>query len=208
VLGTLRDPVAPNKGRAKPIRNHLDRRGYSWQLAFVLFGDVFVGRISEQGLQDESRMAVYNITIGSILVCRGRASAMATFQDVFPLYRDRSISVQGRWTMAHSTYWRFFRAGGDLWVDAAAQRRLLVFQNMKGGVGQASQRHGALCGGGNALFPDCLHSVVDFSPADSGHRSDLCCFFWGAGVGQSFSSRVFGEWTSVPIINFEVCSRA
>src|SRR6185437_15142289 len=58
---------------------------------FVVFGDVLFGKIARQGFQDESRIAAYTITIGSILNAPLLGYGYGTFADVFPMFRDQSV---------------------------------------------------------------------------------------------------------------------
>src|SRR5262249_24073875 len=77
--------------------------------ALVAFGDPFVTGLVERGIGDAGRMAVYLITLGSILDAPLQGHGYGTFADVFPMYRDRSIPVQGAWLQAHDTYLEVFQ---------------------------------------------------------------------------------------------------
>ena len=64
---------------------------------FLAFGDVVAGKITQEGFGDESRMAVYMITIRSILNAPLLGYGYGTFADVFPMFRDQSVSTWGKW---------------------------------------------------------------------------------------------------------------
>src|SRR5262249_48772390 len=71
---------------------------------FLFFGDLVLGKISQRGFGDESRMAVHIITIRSILAAPLIGYGYGTFADVFPMFRDQSVSTSGQWQLAHNTY--------------------------------------------------------------------------------------------------------
>ena len=70
----------------------------------LLFGDRIAGRISETGLTDAGRLAVYVIILHSLFDTMYIGFGYGTFADVFPMYRDQSISTSGVWDMAHNSY--------------------------------------------------------------------------------------------------------
>jgi O-antigen ligase len=75
---------------------------------FLAFGDAFLGRMAEQGMGNENRMSLYRIIMGAIGHSPVSGFGYGTFADVFPLYRDRSMSVHGKWVTAHDTYLEVF----------------------------------------------------------------------------------------------------
>ena len=60
--------------------------------------------MAQVGLADASRLAVYMIIAHSLLDAPFLGFGYGTFADVFPMYRDQSISPLGVWDMAHNTY--------------------------------------------------------------------------------------------------------
>ena len=76
------------------------------------FGDVLVGKITEFGFHDNSRMAVYMIAMRSILGAPLLGYGYGTFADVFPMFRDQSVGTLGKWEMAHNTYLEVFQGLG------------------------------------------------------------------------------------------------
>lgn len=108
--------VALTIGRSR--RSAVDQRDVIVFVAFVVaaifvgFGDAFLGKIGRQGFVDESRMAIYALTVRSILDSPLLGYGYGTFADVFPMFRDRSIDITGVWTMAHNTYLEIFQGLG------------------------------------------------------------------------------------------------
>src|SRR6185295_8165122 len=70
----------------------------------LVSGDVVLGKIRQAGLGDDNRIAVYLITLRSILNAPLVGYGYGTFADVFPMFRDQSVSTAGKWVMAHDTY--------------------------------------------------------------------------------------------------------
>src|SRR5262249_46041214 len=59
--------------------------------AFLVFGDLVVGKITQHGFSDAGRPAVYTITARSILGAPLLGYGYGTFADVFPMFRDHSV---------------------------------------------------------------------------------------------------------------------
>ena len=81
-------------------------------LIFLAFGDRFFGKITEAGLSDSDRMAVYIIVLRSIIDAPLLGYGYGTFIDVFPMFRDRSLNLEGGWDQAHNTYLELFQGLG------------------------------------------------------------------------------------------------
>ena len=81
---------------------------------FLAFGDALLGKITNQGLRDASRMSVYIITMRSILAAPLSGYGYPTFADVFPMFRDQSVSTFHKWYLAHNTYLEVFQGLGLL----------------------------------------------------------------------------------------------
>jgi O-antigen ligase len=157
--------------------------------AFLVFGDVFLGKLGRQGLHDESRMAVYKITIESILSAPVLGYGYGTFASVFPLFRDQSVSAWGRWEFAHNTYLEVFQGLGLLFGSMlVASLLLMTFRCVKG----AMARHESQVIPGVASAVALLlgvHSLVDFSVQIQAIAVTFMALL-GAGVAQSASSRL------------------
>jgi O-antigen ligase len=75
-------------------------------VGFVVFafGDLLEARLASQGLFDADRLAVYRLTFLSTLDSPWTGWGYGTFSNVFPMYRDSSVSAYGMWDRAHNTY--------------------------------------------------------------------------------------------------------
>ncbi|HEX3882398.1 MAG TPA: O-antigen ligase family protein [Stellaceae bacterium] len=155
----------------------------------VMFGETIEGSLAERGLGDPSRVAVYALTIRSILDYPLLGFGYGTFPAVFRIYRDRSLSVDGIWGQAHDTYLEVLQGlglvFGALLIGCVV---VLVVRCVKG----ARRRQE------NAIVPQVaasaacllgLHSLVDFSLQIQAITLTFMALL-GAGVAQSESSRV------------------
>ena len=157
-------------------------------LVLLAFGDIFIGILVERGVGDTGRLAVYLITLRSILDAPLRGWGFGTFADVFPLYRDRSISVQSAWEQAHNTYLEVFQGlglvFGTLLVGCVV---LVVLACVKG----AATRRGNATAPRVAASAACLvgvHALVDFSLQIQAVALTFMALL-AAGFAQSHSSR-------------------
>jgi O-antigen ligase len=158
-------------------------------VAFIVFGDVLVGKISRAGFTDEGRIGVYGITIGSILDAPWVGYGYGTFADVFPMFRDQSINTWGRWWQAHNTYLEVFQglglAFGSMLVASVV---LLVLRCIKGAmVRQANEVLPRVAA--SVAFLLGAHALVDFSLQMQAVAITFMAVI-GAGVAQSASSRL------------------
>jgi O-antigen ligase len=81
---------------------------------FFVFGDSITARVQREGIDDAAgRFAVYKIILYSILDSPLLGYGYGTFADVFPMFRDRSISVIGILDKAHNTYLELFQGLGS-----------------------------------------------------------------------------------------------
>lgn len=155
----------------------------------LAFGGLLAGSLEERGLYDAGRMAVYLLTLRSILYVPLLGYGYGTFADVFPMYRDRSISVDGIWAQAHDTYLEVFQGLGVVFGSMlVATIVLLVLRCIKGAIRRQQ----------NVMVPRvaasaaCLvgvHALVDFSLQMQAVALTMMAML-GAGVAQSESSRV------------------
>jgi hypothetical protein len=156
---------------------------------FLVFGDVFVGKLSERGFNDTNRIAVNLISLRSIRDAPLTGYGLGTFADIFPMYRDRSISVFGIWEQAHDSYVEVFQGLGLVFGSMLlASILLLVLRCVKGMIVRRE----------NVTIPrvavavSCLvgvHAFVDFSLQIQAVALTFAALL-GAGVSQSESSRV------------------
>lgn len=155
---------------------------------FLAFGDIITTRIVNSGFADTSRMSVYLITLWSILDRPLAGHGYGAFVDVFPMYRDRSISVQGIWEQAHNTYLELFQGLGLVFGTLLiVSVSLLVLASARGGMTRKR----------NGIIPRVAASVgvlvgvqalVDFSLQIQAVAITFMAIL-GAGVAQSQSSR-------------------
>jgi O-antigen ligase len=153
------------------------------------FADAFVATLAERGIGDSDRMAVYSITLRSILDAPLLGFGYGTFADVFPLYRDRSISVQGAWQQAHGTYLEVFQGLGLLFGSMlVASAVLLVLRCIKGAAARQENVTVPRIAASAALLVG-VHALVDFSLQIQAVALTVVALL-GAGVAQSESSRL------------------
>jgi O-antigen ligase len=153
-----------------------------------VFGDSIAGRFMREGLDDAGRIAASKIILYSILDSPILGYGYGTFADVFPMFRDRSISVIGILDKAHNTYLELFQGlglvFGTLLILSVA---ILVLKCIRGTALRAQ----------NSTVPAvatavaCLvgvHALVDFSLQIQAVTLTFAAIL-GAGVAQSESSR-------------------
>jgi O-antigen ligase len=158
-------------------------------VTFLVFGDFVVGKITQQGLHDENRTAVYTVVMRSIFDAPLLGYGYGTFADVFPMFRDQSVSTFGKWPTAHNTYLEVFQGLGLLFGSMLVACVItLVWRCLRGAA--TRQMDATLpCVAAGVAFLLGLHSVVDFSLQIQAIAITFAALL-GAGVAQSESSRV------------------
>lgn len=156
---------------------------------FVVFGDAFFGKVEHLGFGDESRLAIYRLTISSILNAPFLGYGYGTFADVFPMVRDRSLDVAGVWTAAHNTYLEVIQGlglvFGPLLILSVA---LPVMQCVAGaGTRKIDATVPAIAAAVSCLI--ALNALVDFSLQIQAVTLTFMAIL-GTGVAQSTSSRI------------------
>ena len=156
---------------------------------FLVFGDVIVGKITQQGLGDAGRMPVYIITMRSILAAPLLGYGYGTFADVFPMFRDQSVSTWGQWTQAHNTYLEVFQGLGLFFGSMLiASVVVLVLRCVKGATTR-QMNETVPCVVASVAFLLGVHSLIDFSLQMQAIAITFMALL-GAGVAQSESSRL------------------
>ena len=156
---------------------------------FLVFGDAVIGKITQEGLRDASRMPVYIITMRSILAAPLLGYGYGTFADVFPMFRDQSVSTWGKWQMAHNTYLEVFQGLGLLFGSMLiASVVLLVLRCVKGAMTR-EMNETLPCAAVSVAFLLGVHSLIDFSLQMQAIAITFMALL-GAGVAQSESSRL------------------
>jgi O-antigen ligase len=155
---------------------------------FFLFGDAMTGRLTREGFDDASRFAAYKIILYSILDSPFLGYGYGTFVDVFPMFRDRSVSVIGVMDKAHNTYLELFQGLGAVFGSLLVLSVAVLVLKCIRGAGRRAQ---------NSTVPvvatavACLvgvHALVDFSLQIQAVTLTSAAIL-GAGVAQSESSR-------------------
>ena len=155
----------------------------------AVFGGSFFGSSARRGLYDRNRMAVYVLTLRSIRDLPWLGYGYGTFADVFPMVRDRSLSVAGIWGQAHDTYLEVFQGLGLLFGSVLILSVvLLVLRCLKGA---ANRREGVMVPSvaASAALLVGSHALVDFSLQIEAVALTFVSLL-GAGVAQSESSRI------------------
>jgi O-antigen ligase len=154
-----------------------------------VFGDRFLANIAERGVGDSGRMAVYLITIWSILDVPLLGQGYGTFADVFPMYRDRSIGVQGAWEQAHNTYLEIFQGLGLVFGSMLVACVLLFVLRCVRGATTRQENVTVPRVAASVAFLVGVHALVDFSLQIQAVALTFMAVL-GAGVAQSESSRL------------------
>ena len=157
-------------------------------VAFVFFGDRFVGRIVASGLDDTRRVAVYVLALRAIMDAPLLGFGYGTFADVFPMYRDQSIPPFDTWELAHNTYLEVWLGLGLLFGTALmAAIGLLALKCLAGAVKRRRDAVAPVVATAATLLIGA-HALVDFSLQMEGVALTFMALL-GAGVAQSESSR-------------------
>jgi O-antigen ligase len=153
------------------------------------FGGILFSKLDVNGVSDANRISVYVLTLRSIFDAPLLGYGYGTFIDVFPMYRDKSISVDGIWDQAHDTYLELFQGLGLVFgTMLLASVTLLALRCLAGSLRRRE----------NAFVPAvaasaaCLvgvHTLVDFSLQMQAVALIFMAIL-GAGVAQSESSRL------------------
>jgi O-antigen ligase len=155
---------------------------------FLVFGDVVLGRIAQAGFRDEGRSGLYLITMRSILAAPWLGYGYGTFVDVFPMFRDQSVSTAGQWAAAHDTYLEAFQALGLIFGPMlVVTLAVLVWRCVKGAA--TRQMNETPCVAAGVAFLLGAHALVDFTLQLQAIAITFMALL-GAGVAQSESSRL------------------
>ena len=158
-------------------------------LAIFTFGDFFAGRLFDLGFASADRLAVYRLTVLSILDAPWKGWGYGTFIYVFPMYRDNSVSPFLIWDKAHNTYLEIIQGLGiPMALLFFAMLLMLALRCGWAALVRKSSATAALVATAATVIVG-LHSFVDFSM-----QIQAVALTWtallGAGVAQSWSSQV------------------
>ena len=155
---------------------------------FFFFGDRIAGRIAEAGLTDTSRAAAYAIILRAIVDAPWFGFGYGVFADVFPMYRDQSISPDGVWDMAHNSYLEVLLGLGLVFGGALiASIGLLAGRAWRGALTRRRNATVPIVAASGALLVG-VHALVDFSLEIEAVALTFAALL-GAGVAQADSSR-------------------
>lgn len=156
------------------------------------FGATVFDALTQRGLGDSGRLAVYTITLRSIFDAPLSGFGYGTFVDVFPMYRDRSISLVGVWEQAHNTYLEVFQGlglvFGSLLVSSVL---LLIWSCVQGAIGRRGNST-ISCVAASVAFLVGIQALFDFGLQIQAVTLTFAAIL-GAGVAQAQSSREFLE---------------
>lgn len=155
---------------------------------FALFGDLFAERLLRDGVYDAGRPAVYALALDMIAKAPLAGYGYGAFADVFPLFRDRSLGLDGYWDKAHNVYLEAFVglglvAGGLLVASLAA----LSWRCVKGALARRRAEVAPMAAAAASVLVG-VHALVDFS-LQLQAVAILYAALLGAGVAQATSSR-------------------
>jgi O-antigen ligase len=155
---------------------------------FLVFGDAVLGKIAQAGFGDQGRIGLYVITMRSILAVPWLGYGYGTFVDVFPMFRDQSLTTSGQWTAAHDTYLEAFQGLGLIFGPMlVATLAVLVWCCVKGAL--TRQMNETPCLAAGVAFLLGAHALVDFTLQLQAIAITFMALL-GAGVAQSESSRL------------------
>ena len=162
---------------------------FSWAQFSLFFGDVVLGKISQLGFRDQGRIGLYVITMRSILAAPWLGYGYGTFVDVFPMFRDQSISTYFQWSAAHDTYLEVFQGLGLIFGPMlVATVAVLVWRCVKGAATRQVNETPP-CVAAAVAFLLGAHALVDFTLQLQAIAITFMALL-GAGVAQSESSRL------------------
>jgi O-antigen ligase len=152
------------------------------------FGNMMFSNLSERGVTDATRLAVDVIMLRSIFDAPLLGYGYGTFIDVFPMFRDQSISVDGIFEFAHNTYLEVFQGLGLVFGSMlVACVVLLVLKCVKGAINRQDSMTPRVVVSLAILVG--VQALVDFSLEMQAVTLTFMALL-GAGVAQSKSSRL------------------
>jgi hypothetical protein len=184
-------PLAGVRGRknAAALGFGLLMVGLAIGAAFFNYGDFLADRLTTQGLASDDRLAVYGLTWSSIADAPLLGFGDGTFQEIFPMYRDKTIDFISFWDKAHNSYLELLQGLG---VPVALLCLAAIVQLAGRCVFAALTRRNSVTAplaASAATVIVGLHAFVDFSL-----QIQAVALTWvallGAGTAQSWSSNI------------------
>ena len=147
------------------------------------------GKLLGRASRTRIGMAVYAITMGSILNVPLLGYGYGTFADVFPMFRDQSVSTWGMWEQAPQYLsGSVSRIGPLVWINAGGKRHHAGLALRKGAMARQESEE-IPCVAASVGFLLGVHALVDFSLQMQAIAITFMAVL-GAGVAQSMSSRL------------------
>lgn len=158
-------------------------------ITIFVFGDFFAGRLLALGFESADRLAVYKLTLLSIWDAPWKGFGYGTFEVVFPMYRDNSVSPFAYWDKAHNTYLEIIQGLGIPFAILFFVMLLgLVIRAGRAALTRRSSATAVLIAT-SATVIVALHACVDFSM-----QIQAVALTWtallGTAMAQSWSSRI------------------
>ena len=154
----------------------------------LAFGNMIFSNLADRGIADQARMAVDLIMLRSIFDAPLLGYGYGTFVDIFPMFRDQSISVAGVWEFAHNTYLEVFQGLGLVFGSMlVACVALLVLKCVNGAINRQDSMTPRVAASVAILVG--VQALVDFSLQIQAVTLTFMALL-GAGVAQSESSRL------------------
>ena len=152
------------------------------------FGNMIFSNLVDRGIADPARMAVDVIMLRSLFAAPLLGYGYGTFVDVFPMFRDQSISVEWVWEQAHNTYLEVFQGLGLVFGSMlVACVVLLVLKCVNGAINRQDSMIPGVATSVAILVG--VQALVDFSLQIQAVTLTFMALL-GAGVAQSESSRL------------------
>ena len=165
----------------------------------LMFGTAVTDKVAGAGFFDPNRLAIYRLTLQSIFDRPWLGWGYGTFVDVFPMYRDGSITGSGTWSQAHDSYLEAVQGlgivFGSMFIGLVA---LVAFRCLRGAASRRENAVVPLVAVGAAILVGA-HALVDFSLQIQAIALTVAALL-GAGIAQAESSRVpLGDGPAGPI---------
>jgi O-antigen ligase len=158
-------------------------------LCFLVFGDAVLGKIAQRGFGDVGRIGGYLITIRSIAASPLLGYGYGTFVDVFPMFRDQSVSSWAQWPAAHNSYLEVFQELGLVFgLMLVATVGVLIFRCIKGALRRRTNET-LPCVAASVACLLGAHALIDFTLQLQAIAITFMALL-GAGLAQSESSRL------------------
>jgi len=153
------------------------------------FGSMVGAKFEAGGFYDANRFSVYILTLRSIFNEPLLGYGYGTFADVFPMYRDRTISAHGTWLQAHDTYLELFQGLGIVFGAMLISCVTIIALRCFKGATRRQHDITAPVVAISATAVVAVHALVDFSLQIQAVALTLAILL-GTGAAQAESSRI------------------